>query len=89
MTRVVVSSGQRGSSMKTDVPDLSEYPQNRPQTHYATHENWYLHADWNDNDGNPHIGADPKPKHQLICYSRRVEFWDRYMRDLTGDRYAE
>jgi len=75
--------------MKTEVPDLSEYPQNRSQTMYATHENWYLHADWNDNDDNPREPEYPVPDAQiLICYSRRVEFWDRYMRDLTDDPYS-
>jgi len=60
---------------------------------YATHENWYLHVDWTDNDGNPREPNYrepnfPIPDEQiLICYSRRVEFWDRYMRDLTDDPY--
>lgn len=72
--------------MKTEVPDLEQYPIDRAQTVYPDIKNWYLHVDWTDNDDNPREPTYPVPDGQiLICYSRRIEFWDRYMRDLTDD----
>ena len=75
--------------MKTEVPDLEQYPIDRPQTNYYDTEAWYLHVDWTDNDDNPHLATSSIPADQLICYSRRIEFWDRYLRQKTRDYYAE
>jgi len=75
--------------MKTEVPDLTKYPIDKPQTHYPDTENWYLHVDWTDNDGNPRVLENPLVDYQiLVCYSRRIEFWDQYMRCFTNDQYS-
>lgn len=76
--------------MKTEIPDLSVYPQEAHRhMDYPTPDDHELHCDWTTNDDNPREPQYPTPDQQiLICYSRRIEFWDRYMREKRGDDYS-